>query len=284
MSIFQKIITQVDDTQQKIMGPNYQYQRFINSPSAMGMSSRGNLGTLRNNIAGIMNYARILVEGSGRASKSGEPLGNKFFLETLGQCKDFKTGKTVKRSMYIVNQPVGKIPGISNITGTQFSIFRGLVPGILENANAINPVSMFKSFMEGSEPLCAEVKLQTIDSNNRRGEGTGYVPISELIELDRFNYLNDGTTNRRGDINKGKYANVVTREMRDALNKEITKENFANICDEITGVNNHENGEKKNDNLNSRYVLHKTSSFQSMYIISIGLLFFYIITKLMRKK
>ena len=53
----------------------------------------------------------MLVTGKGRASKTGKPLGNKFFLKTGGQCNPIdKKGNTVDRYLYINNVPDGSIP------------------------------------------------------------------------------------------------------------------------------------------------------------------------------
>ena len=73
-------------TSKKILGPEYKYGKYIAKPQELGMSGAGNMGALANNIAGILDYTKILVEGTGRASKDpkrpGRPLGNRYFIKT----------------------------------------------------------------------------------------------------------------------------------------------------------------------------------------------------------
>jgi len=54
----------------------------------MGMSPGFSLGALATNVDGLLSYVEVLISGSGNASKTGKPLGNKFFLKTLGQCSE----------------------------------------------------------------------------------------------------------------------------------------------------------------------------------------------------
>ena len=54
---------------------------------------------------------------------------------------------------------------ISSGLGVNFSEFRGLLPGILEDAGALNPMSMFSAFQQGATPDCKEV---TFPSTRRR--------------------------------------------------------------------------------------------------------------------
>ena len=69
-------------------GTSYPYYKYINSPSKMGMSGKGSLNALGKDIDGLMNYVQLLVEGTGGASATGQPLGNKYFLKTMGKCTD----------------------------------------------------------------------------------------------------------------------------------------------------------------------------------------------------
>ena len=44
-------------------GPDYKYQDFIKSTDEMGMSGAGNFGALGNDIAGMISYSQLLIEG-----------------------------------------------------------------------------------------------------------------------------------------------------------------------------------------------------------------------------
>ena len=46
---------------------------------------------------------------------------------------DIKTGNQVTRSLYFNGIPTGQIPFVSNVMGTNFSEFLGIVPGALQN-------------------------------------------------------------------------------------------------------------------------------------------------------
>lgn len=78
-NIFQEVLTDVNNVETKLLGPAYPYYQNIKSPSQIGMSSDGNLSTLAQDIDGLVSYVELLVSGSGAASATGQPLGNKFF-------------------------------------------------------------------------------------------------------------------------------------------------------------------------------------------------------------
>jgi hypothetical protein len=272
MSMFQKIITDLDNIEQDFLGEDYEYYKQIKTPSELGMSGDGNVGALARDIEGIVDYVEVLVSGSGNASRTGQPTGSKFFLKTMGQCKDYKTDKLVSRSMYINNVPTKNLPIISNLTGVSFPEFRGIVPGILEDIYSINPLKMFRAFMEGSEPPCAEVSLETIDSNNNIQTNSAYVPISELQDLQNDGKIPDGT---------------VTTDMLNYLKNSVNTETFINFCDSYRQSknnffsDNNNNNIDENENNESKYI--KVNSYQNIYYTIVALLLLYITYKLMKK-
>ena len=83
----------VKQLEEDLLGPDYKYFKFIKSPEEMGMSANGSLGTLANDIGGLIGYVELLVAGGGNASKVNGPLGNKFFLETGAKCTDLASGE-----------------------------------------------------------------------------------------------------------------------------------------------------------------------------------------------
>lgn len=259
MNFFNDVVTDIDKLEQEFLGPDYAYYKFINSPAALGMSGDGSMTALRKNVEGISDYVQLLISGRGKGSKTGQPLGDKFFLKTGGQCKDYKTGRNVQRNMYINNVPDGNIPLLSEVSGMRFTEFEGLIPGIFSNLDALNPLQLFSAFMEGEYPACAEVKLETIDTNNKRSTKSGFVPISELRVLES-----------KGDIPK----NTVSKEMLKVLNDTVSgKEGFINIDDMKQFMYN--NVERRNK--------YTVDTFTNVYIISITLLFVYIAYRVMKK-
>jgi hypothetical protein len=69
-----------------LLGPSYDYWKSIKQPEEMGMSPGFSLGALATNVDGLLSYVEVLISGTGNASVTGKPLGNKFFLKTTGQC------------------------------------------------------------------------------------------------------------------------------------------------------------------------------------------------------
>ena len=157
---------------------NYQYYNQINGPSALGMSGKGDFDTLTKNVDGLTDYIKLLIEGTGRASKTGEPPGNRYFVNTNAKCKDVGTAKEVDRYMYIDNQPNGDF-SIGGGMGTNFDSFEGLIPGILSDLIQINPERIFDAFEENSIPKCRKVRLKTISSSSSSFE-SHHVPDEEL--------------------------------------------------------------------------------------------------------
>lgn len=207
-NFFENVVNDAENIEQKYLGPDYKYYKQINTPTEMGMGSDGNLSTLAKDVAGLINYTQLLVSGTGPASKNdGKPLGSRFFLKTGGQCKptDDKSRK-VDRYMYIDNVPDGSIPFISDGMDIKFSDFRGLIPGVLSDINQINPMGIFKAFMQGSEPPCEEITLP-VNWKNVDGtwksvpsfEETHYVPVSEAKEIKQRKNTREAFTNKTND-------------------------------------------------------------------------------------
>lgn len=79
-----------------LVGPSYDYWKSIKQPSEMGMSPGFSLDALATNVDGLLSYVEVLVSGTGEASVTGKPLGNKFFLKTTGKCSKTSLAKWKK--------------------------------------------------------------------------------------------------------------------------------------------------------------------------------------------
>lgn len=79
-----------------LVGPSYDYWKSIKQPSEMGMSPGFSLGALATNVDGLLSYVEVLISGTGKASVTGRPLGNKFFLKTTGKCSEVSIEKWKK--------------------------------------------------------------------------------------------------------------------------------------------------------------------------------------------
>jgi len=180
-NFFEKVKNDAQGLEQELLGPDYKYYDFINTPAEMGMSSDGSISAITNDIAGLIAYVSLLSSGEGEASKTGGPLGNKFFLPTGAKCKDVASGELVTRSLYVNNVPDGSIPFISQGLGdVNFTEFRGLIPGTLSNLGQINPMQMFGAFMSGPNPECQSLTMETIDVTGLKGQDTQHVTNTDI--------------------------------------------------------------------------------------------------------
>ena len=193
-NFFQKVLADAKGLEQEVLGPDYNYVNYINSPDELGMSENGTISTLTKDVEGIIEYVKVLVSGSSRASKTGQPLGDKFFLETGAKCRDVATGKQVTRSLYVNNIPDGSVPFLTSGMGITFTDFRGLVPGVIENISNLNPMLIFQAFMTGSDPSCQAITMPTMDVNNVAGTKTAYVTNTDIKNMDAC-WFGKGNTN-----------------------------------------------------------------------------------------
>ena len=183
-SFFEEIKNDASEVEEKLLGPTYPYYSNIKTPSSLGLSSNGTLSQAAKNVSGLINYTEVLVTGSSKASKSGGPLGNKFFLNTGGKCKDTATGNSVDRYIYINNVPTGNIPFVSDLGIGNFSDFKGLIPGSMTNLNALNPFKIMGAFFTGSNPDCQAITMEVIDNDNNKSTETKYVATTDIQSLD----------------------------------------------------------------------------------------------------
>lgn len=192
-NIFQEVLNDAQGVQEKLLGPSYPYYKNVKTPSQLGMSSKGTIQQMSQNIVGLTNYVEVLVSGTSKASATGGPLGNKFFLQTGGKCIDKSvdgSNNQVDRYIYVNNVPQGNIPFISSGLGVNFSEFRGLIPGAMSNLNVLNPFGLIQSFLAGSTPPCQEITMQTIDINNNKSSETNFVTVTDIQNMDPCSFPN----------------------------------------------------------------------------------------------
>ena len=264
MSIFQDVLTDAKGVEAKLMGPDYPYYKYIKTPAQIGMSDKGNLTTLGKDINGLISYVEVLVTGKSKASATGQPLGNKFFLKTGGKCKDKKTGQSVDRYMYIDNVPAGNIPFISSGMGGNFSEFKGLIPGTISNLNAFNPFKIMQAFMSGSSPDCQELTMQTIDTYNNKSTESHFVTLADIQNMDACQFPNK--------------TNPVT--------KEKCKETFESMNEPMNEPMNgliYDLANKLTRNADAPVYTESTDLMSQMYLGSIGVLGIYILYRIMLK-
>ena len=102
---------------------SYNYAKHVTSPGRYGVSGRGDISTLLNNMDTMKNYAGYLTVGP--------PLGDRYLLE-VGRCNDESEDECVSKPKQIVvdNIPKGKLR-----VDTPFGAakFQGLIPSIGED-------------------------------------------------------------------------------------------------------------------------------------------------------
>jgi|UniRef100_A0A6C0CI43 hypothetical protein len=182
-NLFQEVLQDAQSLEEELLGPDYKYWKQIKTPSELGMSTSGSISTIAADVAGLINYVEVLVTGNSKASRTGKPLGDKFFLKTFATCKDKSSGDVVDRYIYVNNVPDGSIPFISSSMNMNFSEFEGLVPGTMSNLSAMNPMLIFQAFMSGSQPDCEELTMETIDVNNNVGSETRHVTTIDIQNI-----------------------------------------------------------------------------------------------------
>ena len=189
MSFYSNANSNPQGVQASLLGPSYSYKDQIKTPAELGMSDKGTMTALGNDITGLIGYVSVLVDGGGKASKPGGPLGNKFFMKTGAMCNDIKTKKDVDRYIYVNNVPNAPLPG--------------LIKGVTTGLNTLNPFRVMGAFAEGSKPECREVTLQVIDNNNRKSQETHFVTLSDIKSLEGFqnkNLQNDAAIEMPHDL------------------------------------------------------------------------------------
>jgi hypothetical protein len=210
-NIFEEVLDNAKEVEERLLGPTYPYYKNIRTPSEIGITDQGSLAAMGKDINGLISYVELLVTGNSKASSTGGPLGNKFFLETGGKCaainkctnpNDYKTCEKVNRYIYVNNVPVGNLPFISQGLGVNFSKFKGLIPGAMGNLNVLNPFAIMQSFLSGSTPPCQELTMQTINNDNLKSSETHYVSLVDIQNMDPCIFPNK----------KNPYADTICKE------------------------------------------------------------------------
>ena len=192
-SFFDTIKNDLKSLEKDVLGPDYRYYNMIKSPEEIGMSDEGSLGTITDNITGLIGYINLLAVGGGKASKVDGPLGSRFFLKTGAKCKDIATGNQVQRSIYFDFIPDGSLPFISSVTGLKFSTFEGIVPGVMSNLAQVHPTHLFQAFGTGGNPPCSAVTLSVRDETNQPDQyETAFVTLDDQKTIQEdFSTLSD---------------------------------------------------------------------------------------------
>lgn len=275
---------------------NYMYYKYIKTPSDLGMSPGYNLSNISDGVGGIVSYIKLLVEGKSPASKTGKTLGNKYFYTTSQKCTD-PTGNSQTLSLYVDNVPTGNLGVIPAGVGGNFSNFKGLIPGLLENAFSLAQINFFSAFTSMDPPKCQQVTLQTIDVNNNVSTGTAFLSNDDIKNISACNFVNNNNTNivTGGKCSDGFMVRDETRvskrrekrykKINKKLNKKLKKLYKNDEDDSSSDSDSDGDGDsssKKYKNKNQGYnIMMPDDIFLKIFILSFGALWVYIALKLM---
>jgi hypothetical protein len=134
-----------DKVETELLGPKYSYADNITGPTSLGIGSNGSLGQLITNAEGIAYYVEALITGN-------PPLGNQYYINTGGMCTA-PDGSLQPRYNYINNMSSGAAalpPAIAELG----SDFNGLIPGVADDIEGLNPLHMFTALTADANPQC----------------------------------------------------------------------------------------------------------------------------------
>ena len=140
-----KAETDVNKVETEILGPAYSYADAIPGPTSLGVGSQGSFGQLITNTEAIVQYVETLITGD-------PPLGNQYFVNTGGMCTA-PDGSLKPRYNYINNMSSGAAalpPAIAELGGS----FNGLIPGVVDDIEGLNPLHLFSSLTVDANPPC----------------------------------------------------------------------------------------------------------------------------------
>jgi hypothetical protein len=135
----------VDKVETELLGPSYSYADSITGPTSLGVGSNGSLGQLITNAEAVAYYVEALITGN-------PPLGNQYFVNTGGMCTA-PDGSLQSRYNYINNMSSGAAalpPAISELGAD----FNGLIPGVADDIEGLNPLHLFSSLSADANPQC----------------------------------------------------------------------------------------------------------------------------------
>ena len=195
----------------KIGIEDFPYKDYIKAPEELGMSSRGDVGTLINDIGGLFNYIQVLTEGRGRAIRGNQPLGNRYFFKTGAKCTDVKTNSEKDRYLYIDNVPTGSL--------------KGLLPGLVQSITRIKPEKLFDVFSKDQKNYCHAVTLDTIDKSLIKARSTRHLNIADIKSINNCLWAN------RTNPISGSSGGDCSGEPQNGVCDGCVRESYANISD-----------------------------------------------------
>jgi len=164
-SIWSNLENKTSGIETELIGPDYSYSDGITGPVSLGVGSNGSFGQLSSNANAIAYYVEALITGN-------PPLGNQFFINTGGTCTA-PDGSIQARYNYINNKSSGAAalpPSIAELG----SDFNGLIPGVADDIEGLNPLHMFTALVADASPACVCVSCP---ASNAAGTDAKFVNL-----------------------------------------------------------------------------------------------------------
>jgi hypothetical protein len=151
-SLWSDIENGASNVQTDLLGPSYSYADSITGPTSLGVGSNGSFGQLSTNANAIAYYTEALITGN-------PPLGNQFFVNTGGMCTA-PNGSLQPRYNYINNMSTGAgaLPAAISELGSDFN---GLIPGVVDDIEGLNPLHLFSALVADANPPCVCMSCPT---------------------------------------------------------------------------------------------------------------------------
>ena len=159
------------------LGNSYDYGSRVASTRQMGVSSRGNMGALKRDIAAVMRYTDFLIDGAS-AKKKSDPLGNRYFAKTPAKCvpvgleKAGKDGTPILTDRHIYIDNVPSVPGL-----------KGFIPGMIENSTKINAFGILSAFDPTSKTYPSCVKCPYKVCKVTEGDRNKFITVSDFESI-----------------------------------------------------------------------------------------------------
>jgi hypothetical protein len=165
----------------RVLGPSYDYTQGVQSPQQLGVSDEGSMGQVFTNANAVKSYTQQLI--------TGPLLGNTTFVETGGMCRA-PYGGIIPRWSFIDNRmglsdAVAALPaagGLTNALGGLADEFNGIVPGMMGDIAALNPIKPINGLVLDGIPPCFAVTCPVTDvqGNNPNNESHFITPALEV--------------------------------------------------------------------------------------------------------
>jgi hypothetical protein len=203
------------------IGETYPYWNYIKTPQNLGITTDGNFPAFMKDVNGLFDYGELLILSNSNASTTGNPLGNKYFLNTGGQCcpttvnnpwggSPCSNSSLVDRYIFMNNIPTGNLPLINSNDGST-----GILQGILEDVFKI-PIEiegLFSALTQESNPPCIPLELEVTDINNKTSIQTQYVASSDIIGMSPSDFPNNKIPISESFINmNNQYMNIENKQ------------------------------------------------------------------------